>query len=119
MSGVMKAGVPAARAEAELDMLIKAVQEGTEVTQPEIDQAVRQLTVQLVDSVRTFYGLGQLIGTVQTVFGDPYRFASDLGKYLKIKAPDVRRVALKYLNPNNRSVVTVVPRGPTAGKGSK
>ncbi len=120
ISGVMKGDVPASKAEVELDSLIKSVQEGQAVTKAEIDQAVRQLTVQLVDSVRTYYGLGQLIGTVQTVFGDPYRFASDLSKYLKVTADDVRRVAVKYLIPNNRSVVTVVPKS-SAGQagGSK
>jgi predicted Zn-dependent peptidase len=63
--------------------------------------------------VRTPYGLGQLIGTVQTIFSDPSRFIEDLNKYLRIKAPDVQRVAQKYLVPNNRSVVTLVPETAT------
>jgi zinc protease len=108
MTITMKAGVPGAKAEAALDDVIRKAQDGL-VTDEEIKRAVRQLTVQLVDGVRTPYGLGQLIGTVQTIFGDPRRFANDLNKYFKITAADVQRVAQKYLIPNNRSIVTLVP----------
>jgi predicted Zn-dependent peptidase len=75
---------------------------------------VRQLTVQAVDGVRTPHGLGSLIGTVQVILGDPYLFGSDLAKYLKVTPGDVKRVARQYLNPNNRSMVTLIPE-----KGSK
>ncbi len=104
----MKAGIPGLKAEAALDEVFRKVQEEP-VTQEEISRAVKQLTVQLVDGVRTPYGLGQLIGTVSTIFGDPQRFASDLNKYFKVKAPDVQRVAQKYMIPNNRSIITLVP----------
>jgi zinc protease len=107
ISGTMKGGVPASEAEKLLDQVVAQVQ-NSDVTPEEIHMAVRQLTVQLVDSVRTPYGLGQLIGTVATIFGDPERYADDLAKYTKVTAADVRRVAQKYLQPNNRSVVTLV-----------
>jgi zinc protease len=108
MSGTLKGQTQAASAEAALQEVIKEVQEKP-VTEEEIRIAVRQLTVQLVDSVRTPYGLGQLIGTVAMVFGDPERFSQDLAKYTRVTADDVKRVAQKYLIPNNRSVVTLVP----------
>jgi zinc protease len=108
----MKGGVPGTKAEGALDEAIHDIQEKG-VTEEEITRAVRQLTVQLVDGVRTPYGLGQLIGTVQTIFADPGRFIDDLNKYLRIKAPDVQRVAQKYLVPNNRSVVTLIPESAT------
>ncbi|MGK5084988.1 pitrilysin family protein [Bdellovibrionota bacterium FG-1] len=104
----LKGGVAAAEAEKLLESLIREVQD-QDVSLDEIKAAVRQLTVQLVDSVRTPYGMGQLVGTVQSIFGDPERFAQDLGKYTQVTAADVRRVAQKYLYPNNRSVVTLVP----------
>jgi zinc protease len=107
----MKGELPAATAEKMLDEVISGVQEHG-VTDEEIQVAVKQLTVQLVDSVRTPYGLGQLIGTVMTIFGDPKRFAEDLEKYLKVTRADVQRVAKQYLIPNNRSVVTLVPEKP-------
>ena len=108
VSGVMKQGVSTSEVETVLNRVIQGVQEKG-VTPEEIQVAVKQLTVQLVDSVRTPHGLGQLIGTIMTVFGDPGRFAKDLEKYTKVTGEDVKRVALKYLIPNNRSIVTLVP----------
>jgi len=110
IAGVMKEAVQSGEAEAALDELIREIQDPNSViSDQEIRVAVRQLTVQLVDSVRSPHGLGQLIGTVQTIFGDPQRFASDLAKYFRVTAPDVKRVAQKYLIPNNRSVVILAP----------
>jgi zinc protease len=110
ISGTMKSGVPSEAAEKLLDGVIREVQEKN-VTAEEISVAVRQLTVQLVDSVRTPYGMGQLVGTVQTIFEDPQRYADDLSKYTRVSAADVKRVAQKYLQPNNRSIVTLIPGG--------
>jgi len=108
ISASMKQGVPASQAEAALGEVISEVQ-SKGVTEEEVRVAVKQLTVQMVDSVRTPYGLGQLIGIVTTIFGDPNRFAEDLAKYTKIKPSDVQKMAQKYLIPNNRAVVTMVP----------
>lgn len=108
ISGVLKGGASLADAETELDKLIRETQE-KEVSKEEIQAAVRQLTVQLVDGVRTPYGMGQLVGTVATVFGDPERFSEDLAKYLKVTSADVKKMANKYLVPNNRSIVTMLP----------
>ena len=108
ISATMKGSIPAATAEVEIDRLIKDIQLNG-VTEDEIRFAVRQLTVQMVDGVLTSHGLGTLIGTVMTIFGDPKRYATDLSKYLAVTSEDVKRVANKYLYPNNRTVVTLVP----------
>lgn len=113
ISTTLQKGKKAEKAEELLNGLIREVQESG-VTNEEVKRAVRQLTVQAVDGVRTPYGLGSLIGTVQVILGDPYQFGSDLAKYLKVTPADVKRVAQKYLIPNNRSVVTLLPE-----KGSK
>ncbi|MBC7691073.1 MAG: insulinase family protein [Methylotenera sp.] len=108
MTATMKGKHVATEAEARLEALVRDIQlKG--VTEEEIRFAVRQLTVQVVDSVRTAHGLGTLIGTVQMVFDDPQRFAEDLAKYLKVTSDDVKRVANQYLLPNHRSVVTLKP----------
>ena len=112
ITGSTKMGAKSSKVEDELYGLIRDVQDHG-VSQDEINAAVKQLTVELVDSVRTPQGLGNLIGTVQTIFGDPERFSDDLSKYQKVTDRDVRRVALKYLIPNNRSVVVVVPETPS------
>lgn len=107
ISGVMKKQKSSDLAEKHLNGLIQDIQDHG-VSDSEVQVAVKQLTVQVVDGVQTPYGLGQLIGTVQMVFGDPKRFVDDLAKYTKVKKEDVQRVAQKYLQLNNRSVVTLV-----------
>lgn len=110
ISGVMKPGRKSADAEKVLIALIKELQ--THEPEPlEIQKAVKQLTLQLVDSVRTPHGLAQFIGTIATIFGDPSKFAEDVTKYYKVTGKDVKRVAEKYLIPNNRTVITMVPEG--------
>jgi len=104
----MKRGTSSSQAKLALDQVIGEVQTKG-VTSEEVKVAVKQLTVQTVDSVRTFYGLGQLIGIVETIFGNPKRYADDLAKYTKITPAEVQRVSLKYLIPNNRSIVTMLP----------
>lgn len=92
----------------ELDAIIRELQENG-VTDEEIRTAVRQLTVQTVDSVRTAHGLGTLVGTVMMIFGEPTRFQKDLEKYRSVTKEDVKRVAKKYLTANRRNIVTLVP----------
>jgi predicted Zn-dependent peptidase len=107
VTAMMKQKVSGEKVEEVLSEIIRDVQENG-VKSEEIEAAVKQLTVQMVDTVRTPFGIGQLMGTVQVVLGDPKYFAEDLGKYLKVKVPDVQRVAKKYLTPNNRSAVRMV-----------
>ncbi len=107
-SATMRSGHPATEFETELDSLITDIQTKG-VTATEIRTAVRQLTVQTVDSVRTASGLANMIGTVDAIFGDPMRFKEDLAKYSKVTEADVLRVAKNYLLPNRKNVVTLVP----------
>jgi predicted Zn-dependent peptidase len=93
---------------AEIEALIRDIQ-AQGVTPEEIQTAVRQLTVQTVDSVRTAHGLANLIGTVDAIFGDPMRFKEDLAKYTRVKNDDIIRVARQYLIPNRKNVVTLIP----------
>lgn len=116
VSGTMKPEVSHEIGQRELARVIQELQDQG-VSQEEVRVAVKQLTVQLVDSVRTPQGLAQLVGTVQSIFGDPSRFAKDLARYTRVTAADVQRVAQKYLVPNNRSVVLLLPQ--RAGPGVK
>jgi len=111
VNGTMKNGIAASEAEKLLDEVILEIQKNG-VTQDEINAAVRQLTVMMVDGLKTPYGLGILMGTVETVFGDPARYQKDLEKYLRVTQEDVKRVAQKYLIPNNRTVVILEPKEP-------
>jgi predicted Zn-dependent peptidase len=112
-SATMKSAHSAAEFEKELDALISEIQAGG-VTESEIRAAVRQLTMQTVDSIRTGQGLANLIGTVNAIFGDPMRFKDDIAKYSRVTSADVIRVARLYLTPARKNVITLVP-GTRAG----
>ena len=79
------------------------------VTSEEVERAVKQLTVQLIDGIRSPHGLGQFLGTIVTILGDVGEATQDLEKYFRVTAADVQRVAKQYFNPNNRSVVQMLP----------
>jgi predicted Zn-dependent peptidase len=104
ISGAMKSGHSAEEIEPELEQLFLQAKT-TPVAQADLKKAVRQLTMQVLNGVRSPQGLGRLIGNVSTVFGDPDRFSKDFAKYMKVTADDVMRVANQYLEPNSRSVV--------------
>ena len=106
--GSMKAGVPYAKLEAELWKLIVDIQEHS-VKPEEVRTAVKQLSLQVVDGIRSPHGIGQLLGTVQSIFKDPKRFSHELDRYQSITPADIQRVAKKYFDLNNRTVVTVMP----------
>src|SRR5690606_14297266 len=79
VSAVMRGELPASRAERSLVEAIAEVQRDG-VSDEEVAIAVRQLTVELVNSVRTSQGLANLIGTVATTLGDPGAYRDDLEK---------------------------------------
>lgn len=108
ISGTVKGSGDTILAEKELDELIYEVQSRL-VSREEVEIAVRQLLMDLVDGIRTPYGLGQLLGTVQSILGNPSQYASDVEKYFRVTPESVQAVALKYLRPNNRSTVVMIP----------
>lgn len=108
ISASVRSGYTAVEAEEKLNLLIREVQENG-VTQEEIEKAVRQLTLQAIENLKTHSGIANLIGTVVTILDKPERYAEDLEKYMRVTREDVQRVAEKYLQPNHRSVVVMYP----------
>lgn len=104
----MRAGKKTEVFEKELETMIREVQEKG-VTEEELNRAKRQIVVQTVDSLRTAHGMANLIGTVKVVFDDPMRFKEDLKFYDRVTREDVQAVAKKYLLPNRRNIVQLVP----------
>ncbi len=108
IQGTLAKGFSAEHGESKIYHLLSQIQtEG--VTQSEVKKAVRQLSLEIVDTVRTPYGLAQLIGTAQMVLGDAKRFSKDLEKYHEVTPEKVKKVATKYFDPNNRTVVIMSP----------
>ncbi|RYZ71728.1 MAG: insulinase family protein [Proteobacteria bacterium] len=108
MSAVLRQGVSPEQFEAAWWECVKRL-ETDGITQEELTSAVRQLTIQTVDSVRTAHGLASLVGTVNAILGDPELYKDDLIKYQKVTAQDVVRVAKKYLRKERQNRVVLNP----------
>ena len=108
VSGTMKAGKRSLLAEVEIQRMIRKIQDEG-VTLDEIQIAQKQLEVAWADHVRSPFDLGQWLGTSLTLFKNVKHLETDLNAYQKVTAKTIQDVANRYLIPNNRSVVNLVP----------
>jgi zinc protease len=78
--------------------------------EPEVRKAKNTATVSLVRSLKTNSGKAEQIGMFETYFGSHTRLFSAPRDYETLTAADVKRVAARYLVPDNRTVGVLVPR---------
>ncbi|MBX2988966.1 MAG: insulinase family protein [Bdellovibrionaceae bacterium] len=64
-----------------------------------------------VDGLRTIDAKAQALAATEIITGSYENLLRDLPKYEKVTAADVQRVANKYLNQTQRSIVVLEPRG--------
>tara|TARA_B100000749_G_C18450136_1_gene476086 strand:- start:48254 stop:49561 length:1308 start_codon:yes stop_codon:yes gene_type:complete len=81
------------------------------VKEEELTKARNMLVSELVDRLKTTNGVAQSLAAVETITGDYTRLFSDIEKYSNVTVDDIQRVAKKYLKPDQRSIVMVVPKG--------
>jgi zinc protease len=82
----------------------------------EVDKAKNQLLSSFVFGLESVTGLARQIGTSWVHTGDPGHFLSEMAKFNAVTAADVQRVARKYLDAKNLTLV-VIPAGGAAGAG--
>ncbi len=108
MNAIARQGIGTEKIEEALGSVLSEIKEKG-VTPEEVGIAVKQLSLQRVDSVRSAVGMGQFVGTLEVFFGDPSRFQRDINKYASVTPESVLEVARKYLFANNRTVVIMAP----------
>ncbi|MGQ0560979.1 MAG: M16 family metallopeptidase [Gemmatimonadota bacterium] len=79
------------------------------VAAQELAKAKRQFLAGAIMSRQTVMSKADALQHARLLHGDIASVNTDLDKYDAVTAGDIRRVAQKYLNPANRTVVTVVP----------
>ena len=80
------------------------------VSQKELDKARNVFMKEYVDGLKKVSGRARMLANYETVYGDYTRIFTDLKKYQDVTPADIKRVAMAYLNPNQKNVVTVLPR---------
>lgn len=106
VQGTLQKGRTAEEFEKEIEALFREVaQKG--VTEEEMRIAVRKLTVETMDMVRTAHGLAGLMGTVHLLLGDAEKYKDDLMKYSKVTRDQVNAALIKYLRPERKNVLVM------------
>jgi len=92
---------------AEMDLVGKQ-----EAGASELQKAKNVRTTSQVKALKTNAGKAEQLGLFETYFGSHTRLFGALKSYEAVTASGMMKVAARYLKPDNRTVVTVVPEGP-------
>lgn len=86
---------------AELDAMIEDVKKNG-VTEREFQKARNQIETRYAGSMNSVLSKAQALAQAATFFDDPNMVNEELNKYMAVSIDDIRRVAKKYLTPENR-----------------
>jgi len=80
------------------------------VSEKELEKAKNQIMFDYVDNLKTIHGKARALASSEILFGD-YKFIfKDISKYLSITSEQIQLVANKYLKPEQRSIIEVLPK---------
>ncbi|HEX4386347.1 MAG TPA: pitrilysin family protein [Myxococcales bacterium] len=99
-----------------IEAIVKDVQENG-VTAAEVDRAKRNIEagrMRELERIGGFGGRADLLNTYQTFLGDPGYLPRDLARYRAVTPAAVQAFAKKYLVPDHRIELDVVPAKKTA-----
>ncbi len=80
------------------------------VTDQELEKAKTQVIKNIVDGLRTIDGKARSLATNEIVTGSYQAIFTDLEKYQQVTADDILRVANKYLQQTQRSIISLEPK---------
>jgi zinc protease len=104
----MKPGKTTAEAEKEIYGMLEDIK-ATGVSAEELQKAKNTAQADYVRRFKTNQGRGFIIGYYEIVYGH-YKKAFDVvTKYEEVTNADIQRVAKKYFDPRQRTVVTLIP----------
>jgi predicted Zn-dependent peptidase len=111
-------GMRAAKAEAilwdELDRLATGV-----ISASEVRRAQRLLRSMVLHELATHSGVAHALGQAEALLGDWREAGRALELYAAVGPKDLKRVAREWLDPTQRSVVTLDPIAPGAARGRR
>ncbi|GAB3663525.1 pitrilysin family protein [Echinicola sediminis] len=109
MYGIANMGVKADDLEAEIDVLIKKVQEEG-VSEKDFAKLKNIIENDLVSKNATLAGIAQNLSQSHVFFGDTDHINEEAEKYSQVSREDLQRVAQKYLTLDGRVVLYYLPK---------
>lgn len=87
------------------------------ITERELQKAKNQFRMLQVRQRSTVLGKSELLQQYRMIHGDIEAINTDLDAYMAVTVDQIRDAARKYLTPENRTVITVMPQQQTSDAG--
>lgn len=110
MFSVANMGINAADLEKAMNDIIEDVQKNP-ISEVEFQKIQNQMENDFVTSNNTVAGIAESLANYKMYFGDANLINTELERYRKVTRDDLKRVANKYFNKNNRVVIYWLPKG--------
>ncbi len=94
---------------------LKKIQK-TPLTSDELEQAKTSVLLAHVNSMKSFHGKAQALALNEIVMGDYRFFFEDIQRYLNVSSQQIQKVAQKYLNPWQQTLIHIQPQQNNAQK---
>ena len=114
--GIANRGVEAGRLDSLLAGQVDSIR-SFGVTPDELTRAKNQYRAGTIEQRETTFGIAEGLNYYNLFFPSVADMNTDPQRYMAVTADDIKRVAAKYLDPANATVVTVNPAGAAAQSG--
>lgn len=107
--GICNAGIDPKALEEGMDAEVVRVQNEL-ISEVEFQKLRNQVENDFVTSNSRVQGIAESLANYHTYFGDANLINTEIERYMKVTREDIRRVAKKYFNQNNRVVLYYLPK---------
>lgn len=110
--GIVNMGVSTADLEKAIDAEITKVKT-TEIPDAEFQKLRNKVENKFVTRNSTMAGIAESLANYHVYYNDANLINTEIDRYMKVTPADLQRVAQKYLTPENRVVLTYLPKPTT------
>lgn len=107
--GLVNMGVETSDLEKAIEAEIEKVQ-NTEISDAEFQKLRNKVENDFITGNSTMTGIAENLANYYVYFKDANLINTEIDRYMKVTPADLKRVALKYLVPANRVVLTYLPK---------